>query len=151
MNHDASLERAYRETAYQVRLVRGGRATIRIGQILPEALQVLAADAGWAFLTAWNPGSRPCDRLANRRAQRALLQALAADGWSWRPAIGAGREGWHEPSLWIPGLPSSEAEKLARRFGQCAWVEAGPRGRACLRYSGIAARPQPDAAMRQKR
>ncbi|MHC1479880.1 DUF3293 domain-containing protein [Frateuria aurantia] len=136
MSHrDASLDQAYRQTQYRVRLPAGGHAVIRIGRPLPPALRPFAPDGRWGFLTAWNPDSLPAPRPTNQRAQYRLLQTLSAlPGCRWRPGIGVGTEGWREPSLWVLGLDPDRLQRLATDYGQRAWVGPDADGIACLYY-----------------
>jgi len=126
---DDELLAAYRVTAYRVRLARGGWATIRVGEPLPAALASLAGDHRWAFITAWNPRSKPVARSTNRHAQRNLLDALhaLAATRTVRPGCGAGpagrhEAGWHEPSLFVIGPDLASLDTLAHRYEQNAYV-----------------------------
>lgn len=131
---DEQLLRAYRRSAYRVRLATGGAATIRIGEPLPTALRPLAGNRDWGFFTAWNPRSRPQSAATNRAAQRRLLADLRADaGLVLHPAVGLGTEGWREPSLWIVGIDAAALERLAERYGQNAWLQGHGAGVAELR------------------
>lgn len=120
------LLKAYRATRYVVRPgdFTGGREwTLRVGQLHPEPDAALTARGHqeWAFLTAWNPGSRPCPPEENERAQRQLLATLAAAGLKAVDAVGVAEDGsWYEDSLFVPGLPREEAERLGRAHGQVA-------------------------------
>ena len=132
---DERLLDAYRATDYRVRLERGGWATIRVDEALPSVLSAWAEDAPWSFVTAWNPGSMPTPRAANRLAQRALLAALRArpDVRLIRAGVGMGT-GWRESSLFVVGPDARAMDVLARRFEQNAYVHGfGPSGRAVLR------------------
>jgi nucleotide-binding universal stress UspA family protein len=132
---DERLLAAYRATDYRVRLPRGGWASIRVGEALPDALGPLVGDRPWSFVTAWNPRSRPMPRAANRQAQRALLAALRerSDVALIRAGIGAGSD-WREPSLFVVGPGPDAMDTLALRFDQNAYVHGhGRSGRAALR------------------
>jgi hypothetical protein len=114
---------AYRATVYRVRLPAGGCAPIRIGAPLPPSLTALLDPVEpWGFLTAWNPGSVPRARAANRAAQHALLAALRPLARLVRAGIGVGLDGWREPSLWVTGVPLPELHRLACERGQLAFV-----------------------------
>jgi hypothetical protein len=133
---DEALLETYCRSTYRVRLPGGGRATLRIGQPLPVALQPLAERRDWGFLTAWNPRSQPQPPLANREAQRRLLADLQADaGLSIYPALGLGDGGWREPSLWIVGIDADALRRLGERYGQNAWLQGHGAGTVelCLR------------------
>lgn len=109
-----------------MRLSHGGWAVIRVGAPLPAALAALLGPGEpWGFITAWHPGSRPAPRAANHRAQRALLAALRRQARLIRPAIGVGEGGWREPSLWAAGVSHAQLRRLARGYGQLAFVHGG--------------------------
>jgi hypothetical protein len=126
---------AYAATDYRVRLPRGGWATIRISEPLPEALDKLAGAQPWGFITAWNPHGLQRNRLANRLAQRQLVAALKAlpSTVAILPAIGIGSE-WREPSLFAIGPGTGLLDSLAMLHEQLAWIHDDGRGMACLRW-----------------
>jgi hypothetical protein len=131
---DEELLRAYRRSAYRVRLHSGGAAVIRIGEPLPVALRPLAGNRDWGFFTAWNPGSKPRPPVVNRAAQRRLLADLRADArLAIHPGLGRGTDGWREPSLWIVGIAPQALERLGDRYGQNAWLFGHGAGAAELR------------------
>lgn len=126
---DERLLAAYRDTDYRVRLPVGGTASLHIDEPLPAALHALVADRPWGFVTAWNPASIPTPTPVNRTAQRQLLAELRAlpDTRDIRPALGAGRHGWREPSLFVVGVTPEAFDELCRRYGQLAClVGQGP-------------------------
>lgn len=133
--HDALLA-AYRATDYRVRLARGGWAAIRIDQPLPAALQAIAGDRPWGFVTAWNPRSEPTPRPLNKAALRELLTALRAlpDADAICPGLGVANDGhWAEPSLWVVGPDMPALDRLALRFGQLGYVHGHGASPASLR------------------
>lgn len=117
---------AYRATRYVIRphaSTEGVEQVLRVGRLHP-ALDVALTARGhreWAFLTAWNPGSRLRSKEENQRAQERLVSQLHAGGWGVAPAIGEAEDGsWSEQSLFIPGLPRADAERFGRAHGQVA-------------------------------
>ena len=78
----------------------------------------------WAYITAYNPGSRLLSGEENVRRQQALVQAVqdrgltffegesVLDAAAWPP----------EPSLLILGISPDEARALGRQFGQLAII-----------------------------
>lgn len=127
--NDAERERlmkAYRATRYVIRphAFTGGREwVLRVDARHAELDAALSAQGheAWAFLTAWNPGSQRQDKDANDEAQRRLKSELAAGGWRGVEAVGVAEDGgWSEDSLFVPGLPRAEAERLGRAYGQVA-------------------------------
>lgn len=134
---DERLLAAYRNTDYRVRLPAGGTASLRIDRPLPTALRALVADRPWGFITAWNPGSVPAPRTANRAAQRRLLVELRAmpDVKAIRPAIGVGLQDWREPSLFVVGATPDALDALCRRYDQLACLTGLGPGKASLRWT----------------
>ncbi|UGB39497.1 DUF3293 domain-containing protein [Frateuria soli] len=130
---DEALLKAYRHSAYRVRLGSGGAAVIRIGEPLPVVLRTVAGDRDWGFFTAWNPGSRLQPPAVNRKAERRLLADLRADGsLDIHPALGKGVDGWREPSFWVVGISADALERLGNRYGQNAWLFGHGAGAAGL-------------------
>lgn len=83
-----------------------------------------------AFLTAWNPYSRPTPLEQNEAAQTELRQRLAQEGLSLLEGEGRGADGdWPpEPSILALGCSKRLAKKLGHQFGQNAIVWAGANG-----------------------
>ena len=124
---DPALLQAYRETLYTV---REPALTLRI-DVACEPLRALHQRFGVecsVFVSACNPFSRRLDAAGNAARHRALLQALAAEGW--RFLEGAGRHpsnGWPaEPSALVFGLPLQASRALGQRHAQNALVWCGP-------------------------
>lgn len=80
-----------------------------------------------AFLTAWNPGSRPVAAGVNAAAQAALEERLRAAGHRLLAGRGVDRAGrWPpEASVLALGLEREAARLLGREFGQAGLVWAG--------------------------
>lgn len=128
----AALLAAYRRTAFQAAGV-----VVHVGR-RDAALDRLLAGRRAAFVTAWNPFSRPMPLGWNARMQARLRQAargrILAEGWG-----GAGR--WREAHLLLAGDARALAV-LARRFGQHAILAVAPRHAPRLVYaSRTALRP----------
>jgi hypothetical protein len=127
----------FRDTGYRVRLPRGGRAVIRIGEPLPRELHGSVKDelTIWGFITAWNPFAQQTSRERNRERQRELLSALRGLGAAPRAGVGVGtgEPPWREPSLFVTGLDFDTLDALARRFEQAAIVRGVGYGTAELR------------------
>jgi hypothetical protein len=118
------LDKAYRATAYHVRLP-AGEIVLRVGEAAPFLDDWLTREGltCWALLTAWNPGSRQRPAAENHPRQNELRQTLEERGYrifpgenrafppgSWPP----------EPTFFTPALKRDEALELARFFGQNA-------------------------------
>lgn len=125
------LRKTYLQTAYVVRAPQGVHA-LRIGALHPafDAELTAAGASCWAFVTAWNPGSRPVDAEQNARAQGQLVRVIAELGLQAWPAEGkADGGGWREESLCVLEMDAAVAVAVGRRFGQLA-VVVGQRGGA---------------------
>ena len=132
----AHLEQVYQATAYEA-LGLGTSLDLRIGHAHPDLDAMLEATSrhSWAFLTAWNPGSRVLSQEENEERQgelNAVLEATLGEGGEpplLLPGRGRGLVGdWPpEESLLALGLPVLAALEVARGFGQLALL-AGQRG-----------------------
>ncbi len=122
---DEMLLKAYRETDYRV-AGNGADFVIRIGEHSPglNALLVAQGLKAAAFLTAWNPFSEATDTEKNEQAQVSLETDVARLGLVALPGEGVGRDGnWPpEPSSLIMGITRDQADFLARKYRQNAWV-----------------------------
>lgn len=123
------LEAAYRAARYQT--IDGDRLlTARIGSPSP-AFDALLAREGvtvGAFVTAWNPESRPTPEPENRRAAARLAAEVAALGLRALPHRGQGDDPrWPpEEGLFVLGLAEAGAVALAERYRQNAVVVVEP-------------------------
>ena len=130
----ASLQAAFLETAYHV-VVADKTCILQIGQDHPEFDVILTqfGYSAWAIVTACNPGAKALSEQENvLRAERLRLAALN-QGWRVCSARNDARRGdWpDEPGLLLPGCGETQAEQLARAYGQLAFVcgEIGQRAR----------------------
>lgn len=122
------LSDAFARTDYRVRLPQGGYASL---------LRAVVGSEDWGVITAWNPGSQMTDRRTNRRAQRHLLadlHRLPATRYL-QAAIGVGREGWFERSLFVVGPDEDALRQLCHRHGQLACVTGQATGPARLTWA----------------
>ncbi|MBL8300309.1 MAG: DUF3293 domain-containing protein [Rhodanobacteraceae bacterium] len=130
----------YHASHYLVRLPGGrGRATLRIGEPIPQPLaEWLAGETFGFFITAYNPHSVAQPAGANRRTQKQLLDTVRACGARVLPGVGRiPGQRWREPSLFVAGLSLSEVDALAEHHGQNAIVLVQAHGIAELRcYAG---------------
>jgi hypothetical protein len=85
----------------------------------------------WAFITAWNPGSRRLSKTENARRHADLRAAVREAGLEALDGEGVGEDpSWApEQSLMILNISRGKAISLGRRFGQLAIV-VGRRGQA---------------------
>ena len=122
------LRASYRSTAYII-FFDGGARVLRAGRPSAAAdslLRDLDKKCG-VFITAWNPGSRPCGRRANAAAMRRLEADLLRPGATVLRAVGKGR-GWPaEPSYFAAGLSRGAGCRLGRRYRQNAVLHVARR------------------------
>jgi hypothetical protein len=78
----------------------------------------------WAFITAWNPGSKKLDDAENRRRQEQLEAEVKQGGYVFYRGAGVPDEkGWQaEESMLILGIEPAEATRLGKKYGQVAIV-----------------------------
>ena len=121
---------AYRRTSYTAR-TSAGEILIHPDRLSPEldALLDQRSAGQWAYVTAYNPGSRLLSSDENVRRQQTLVEVLqhrgltffegesVLDPAAWPP----------EPSLLVLGMSPEEARSVGRQFGQLA-VVVGRRG-----------------------
>ena len=127
---DQQLLDAYLSAEYRVEEVPVPFA-LRVG-CGSEALRALHVTCGVscsAFLTAYNPGSRPQSEAWNRAAQDRMEADLAREGFALRRGVGLDPSGeWPgEASVLALGVPREAAELIGRRYGQNAvvWSDVG--------------------------
>ena len=119
------LREAYLRTIYCV-FASAGELEI-IVNTASSALDELLAEhtvASAAFITASNPSSRRLDAAANAMRNEALCVDVQAAGFSYLRGEGRDPAGeWQsEQSLLVLGIAMADATRLARRYGQNAYV-----------------------------
>ncbi len=120
---DAELEKRYRETDYIVDDDPPLRLNIDEqndgARILMASFNVETA----AFITAWNPGSRELTLDENFDRQADLLEEIEQLRLNYFVGRGEHPEnGWREDSYLVLGISPEEADRLARKFEQNAYV-----------------------------
>ena len=125
-----SLRDHYLHTTYRVTEVDPA-IDIRIGQPCPplDALLDQHAARCWAFITAWNPGSKKREPTENRKRQDQLEAEIKQAGYFFYRGAGVPDRGdWQpEDSMLIFGLNRDQALEVGKRYGQAAIV-VGDRG-----------------------
>jgi len=123
------LREAYQSSVYQFD-ADGRTYTLRVGE-QNAAIATLFKNhdvSGATFITAHNPASLQLGSVHNELADRALRQDLRGLAKVVFPGEGGDPGGLWPPeqSLLAAGIDRSEAEMLARRYGQYAvlWVDA---------------------------
>lgn len=79
-------------------------------------------EKGYAFITAWNPGSEPVSSAQNRKQNSLLEERITQGRYIYFEGKGIPREeGWEpEDSYLILGIKKNEALALGKEFGQRA-------------------------------
>ncbi len=125
-----SFRASYLRTTYRVVEVTPP-IDIRIGEARPEidALLDKHGARSWAFITAWNPGSKKLDAAENQRRQAALEAEVKQVGYVFYRGAGVPDEkDWDpEESILIVGINSEDAVKLGKKYAQAAII-TGERG-----------------------
>lgn len=133
---DPALLAAYRAAEYVVPV--GGRVCrFRVDRPVPVPLGAwLDAEGPAGWLTAFNPGSRQLPILENLNRHQALWRRLQAEGLTASAGYAGDPAGiWpDETSLLVPAIGLARLNRLAREFGQLAflWLEAGEPARLWL-------------------
>ena len=122
-NIDQQLLDAYRNTIYQVNDLF---LQIRIGEQNETLEKILTryGAASWAFISAWNPGSKPLSTQENAVRHRELVKVVTAKRWKyWEGSgIGADKSWQSELSLLILGISKAAALEIGEQFEQNAIV-----------------------------
>lgn len=125
-----ALIKAYRQAHYVVELPNSP-IVIRVGQVTPGLSKLMANEnvTTAAFLTAFNPYSEEFNHIDNELAQQQLISDLSALKVSVIHGEGRDANGnWPaELSLLALGISLQDAEILADRYGQNAFVWIGNR------------------------
>ena len=117
---------AYRSTTY---VVDGGRVAMRIDEY-SDSLARTCADFGVrtaAFITAWNPFSRPLGIADNRALNASLESDIRSRNLQFLDGEGVAGDGsdWKEASFLVLGITRDEAYALGVAYQQNAIVFAG--------------------------
>jgi Protein of unknown function (DUF3293) len=125
MEVNGALLEAYRRTTF-IADTPSGRVSLRIGQRCNELDDLLVKHrvTTWAYVTAFNPGSRVLPREENLARQGELECVVAANGLTAYSGEGAADDGrWPpEASLLVLGITRTQAVNLGQQFGQIAIV-----------------------------
>jgi hypothetical protein len=123
----AELIDAYRKTDFRV--LGSQNFTLRVDTVSEPLRRLFEAEGvrSAAFVTAWNPYSAPTALDDNRRAQTALRQRLASEGYSTSDGFGVDpTSDWAgEDSVLILGMSLERAKCLGNELRQNAIVWVG--------------------------
>lgn len=124
----AELAAAYAAAHYSVAL-EGDVLPLRVGEPAADLEAYWPAER-YAFITAWNPATRPPSGGANQAADASLVAQLDAIGARRQPAWAEDSAGdWREPGWVVADLDLATLDLLAREFGQAgvlAWQRGEP-------------------------
>jgi hypothetical protein len=135
----AELASAYAVAEYAA-VVDGEPLPLRVGRRASD-LEAYVPATRYAFITAWNPASRPRSDAANQAADSLLVAQLDALGVVRHPAWAQDPQGeWHEPGWLVADLSEDDLLRLAVEFGQ-AGVLDWPSGEP-VRLRMLMPRPQ---------
>ena len=124
---DSGLINHYRRTEYRV-ADSGFAFTLHIAQPCVALLECMrhfqVTEA--AYLTAWNPRSKPTSIARNKAAQRTLEAEVASRGWRFLfgEGVGSDRSWAPESSILVLGISIKAACGIGRKYGQNAIVTA---------------------------
>ena len=125
MSRGAKLALAYRDARYVVHTGRD-RLCFAIGRadaIADAGMRRAGCRTHWCLITPCNPGSRRLPARQNERRLALMRAIVQRHGWRMLPAYNAAADGrWAEPGLCLLDRPLLQAQRIARRFGQSAWV-----------------------------
>lgn len=131
-----ALNQAYLDAEYEV--LGEAPFTLHVGVASAQALALHRAHGceHSIYLSACNPRSRRLRPTANQRRMQALYRILQHEHWPWLPGEARDPAGhWPtEASVWIPGMTAMQATRIARRFGQNAFIVVGPAGIPALQW-----------------
>ncbi|QDH69889.1 DUF3293 domain-containing protein [Marilutibacter alkalisoli] len=133
------LAAAYAAAHYAV-VLDGDAIGLQVGEPAGD-LEAYWTARSYAFITAWNPASRPLSEAANNLADSRLVARLQALGLVFHPAWASdhARE-WRESGWLVGDIDPAQLDTLAIEFGQAGvlyWEHGKPvRLRMTLRRPG---------------
>lgn len=92
--------------------------------------------ASWAYITAWNTLPITYSLEENRMRNQSLRADLDALSLEYIDGIGEALDGtWHEESLFIKNITKDQAEHLAKKYEQVAYLFAHRNEKTQLIYT----------------
>ena len=120
-----SLVQSYRQAIYLIH-AEGGDIAVKVGEVSHQLSTLMKAHKAKsaAFITAFNPYSSLLSPQANELSHKALLSDLDSLGLNCLSGVGKDAENlWpSEPSILILGISLENAESLAKRYEQNAFI-----------------------------
>jgi hypothetical protein len=129
---------AFLNTIFKVALNPSEFYEIRVGQEnVLEGLK-LSGVSSWAYITAWNPLPTTYTLEENRMRDQLLRADLDALSLEYIKGIGEAFDGtWFEESLFVKNIAKDQAESLAYKYGQVAYLFAYGNDKAELIYTQL--------------
>lgn len=119
------LAAAHAKADYAVRL-DGDTFRLKVGSPAGD-MEAYWPATRYAFITAWNPASRPTSDTANQSADSSLVAQLKAIGAPHQPAWAEDATGdWREAGWLVAGLDPHMLDAMAHEFGQAAVLHWEP-------------------------
>jgi hypothetical protein len=129
---------AFNNTIFKVALNPSEFYDIRVGQENVILGLKLSGVSSWAYITAWNPLPTTYALEENRMRDQSLRADLDALALEYIDGIGEALDGtWHEESLFIKSITKEQAESLACKYGQVAYLFANGNEKAELVYTQL--------------
>jgi hypothetical protein len=132
----AEIDLAFRSTSYIIQKndIIPNDIILKIGNINEISPDELIKE--WAFITAWNPLPEILTMEENSERNNALLTELTAMGYVCHLGKGVSSdEQWQEESFFIENIDKETAFKIAKKYGQLAFIYGGLNTEAELVYS----------------
>lgn len=92
--------------------------------------------ASWAYITAWNPLPITYSLEENRMRNQSLKSDLNAINLEYIDGVGMAVDGsWQEESIFIKNISKDQAEHLAKKYEQVAYLFAQKNEKTQLIYT----------------
>jgi hypothetical protein len=129
---------AFNNTVFKVILSSSEFYEIRVGQENVLVDLKLSGVSSWAYITAWNPLPTTYTLEENRMRDQSLRADLDALSLEYIEGIGEALDGlWYEESLFIKNISKEQAESLAYKYGQVAYLFANGNEKTQLVYTQL--------------
>jgi Protein of unknown function (DUF3293) len=135
MSHEANHD-FFLNTIYKVIIDENQTYDILVGS--EHVLENLGFTqvGSWAFITAWNPLPITYTLEENRGRNEELKKDLDSLGLFYLDGIGLAIDGsWQEESLFVKDISNGQAEDLAKKYKQVAYLFSLKNGKAELVYT----------------
>ena len=122
-NTHLEYQSAFEETNYVVFPKSNESFVLKIHQTNIELQQYFPHLNTWAFITAYNPLPEILSAEENAKRNKDLEKEIKALGLSYHNARGIAKDGnWSEERFFVEDCTTIEANSLAKKYGQLAFV-----------------------------